>query len=92
MSNITKHNTKQEREDRNGIQSWIYLLISRNTVSVDDLLERSSEGICLNVSRVFGLGLHLSQRNKGREDLVQQSSFLLLYPYLAHHDVVCFLK
>lgn len=60
MSNIPEHNTEQEREDWNSIQSRVYLLIPRNTVGVDDLLERGCEGVRLNMGGMLGLGLHLS--------------------------------
>ena len=39
MANITEHNAKKERESHNGKDTWIDLLVSWNTVGVDDLLE-----------------------------------------------------
>ena len=49
MTNITEHNSKEEREDGDGIQSRIHFLISGNTISVHNLLEWGCELIDLEI-------------------------------------------
>jgi hypothetical protein len=47
MANITEHDSKQEWECDASKHSWVYLLVVRDTVSVDNVLEGSSEFISL---------------------------------------------
>ncbi len=53
MSNIAEHHTEQEWENRDGIKGWVDLLVARDTVGVDDLLEGGGEGVGLDVGWVF---------------------------------------
>ena len=39
MTYITKHDTEQEWEGHNSEHSWVYFLVVRDTISVDNLLE-----------------------------------------------------
>lgn len=50
MTDITEHDTEKEGENGNGEESRVYFLVSWHTVSVNDLLEWSSEGVHLEVS------------------------------------------
>jgi len=45
MTNITKHNTKQEWESNDSKYRWIYFLIHGDTIGVNDFLENTSEFI-----------------------------------------------
>ena len=92
MTHITEHNTEQEGENRNGVQSRIYLLVSGNTVSVDDFLEGRCESVGLDVGWVLCFGLHFSQRYERRENLVKQACLLLLNPNFSDHNVVSFFE
>ena len=49
MSNISKHNAKQEGESNDGENCRVCLLEHGHTVGVDDLLKDTSELICLNI-------------------------------------------
>ena len=60
MSNITKHDTKQEWENWNCIKCWVYFLISWDTISVDNFLEWSCKCICFNMGWILCLWFHLS--------------------------------
>lgn len=51
MSNITKHDTKQEWESYHCENSWVDFLVHGNTISVNDFLEDIRELVCLDVSR-----------------------------------------
>lgn len=92
MANIAEHDTKQEREDGNGVQGWVDFLISGNTVCVDDLLEWRCESVRFNVCWTFGLCLHLSQGDERWKNLIQKAGLLLFDPNLANHDIVSFLQ
>ena len=50
MTNVTKHNTKQEWEGNYGENSWVHLLVHWNTISIDDFLECVGEFIRFDVS------------------------------------------
>jgi len=88
MSDISEHDTKEERKDGNRVQCRINLLISGNTIRVDNLLERGRESVRLDMRRILGVRLHLTQRHERWKNLVQESCFLFLHPYFAHHYVV----
>ena len=50
MSNITKHDSKQEGEHDNGEHSWVDLSVPRYSVGVDDFLEGCGEVVGSEVS------------------------------------------
>jgi hypothetical protein len=45
VSNISEHDTEQEWEGHAGKHCWVHLFVSRDTVSVDNLLEDNCEFI-----------------------------------------------
>lgn len=47
MDDITKHDTKLERESNNGENSWVHFFVVRNAISVYYLLECPGEFICI---------------------------------------------
>ena len=49
MANVTVHHSKQEWERHNQSYPGVCLLVCRNGVLVYDLLEHSSELVCLEV-------------------------------------------
>lgn len=51
MANIAKHDSEHEREEHHSKETRVYLLIARDTVGVDNLLEWPSELIDLEVGR-----------------------------------------
>lgn len=51
MTNITEHDTEQERECHNCEQTWVDFFITRHTVGIDDQLEDRLEFVQLEVSR-----------------------------------------
>ena len=55
MSNITEHYSKKERKGDTCKISWINLLIYRNTVCIDNLLECSGELIGFEICRSFDI-------------------------------------
>ena len=90
MTNITKHDSEQEGEDGNGKESRVDLLVSWNTVSVNDLLEGSSEVISFEVSWWFFEGGRLPHcDNVGKREL-KHSSFVLGNPYFGNHGAAWF--
>lgn len=92
MTNITKHHSEEERKDGNSKECWVDLLVSRDTISVDDLLEGCSELVHFKVCRWFFVRNRLSDRDSRREQLHQETFLLLSDPYLGNHSVELLLK
>lgn len=67
VADITKHDSKEEREDGYSEKCGVDFLISRDTISVDDLLEWCSELIHFEVCRWFLVRNRLSDRNSRRQ-------------------------
>ena len=85
MTNITKHDSEQEGEDGNGKEGRINLLVSWNTVSVNNLLEGSSEVISFEVSWWFFESGRLPHCDNVGESELKHSSFVLGNPYFGNH-------
>jgi hypothetical protein len=51
MSGISEHYSKNVRERNNSEQSWIYFLVGRDAIGVNDLLKRLSESISFYICR-----------------------------------------
>lgn len=61
MTNITKHDGKQERERDNGEQTRVDLAVTRNTIGIDDVLEALGEFVGAVVSGGCFLGRELGE-------------------------------
>jgi hypothetical protein len=51
MSNVAKHDPKEERESHCGKIGRVYLLVSWNSICINDLLKDLSEGVSRYVGR-----------------------------------------
>ncbi len=51
MSNVAKHDPKEERESHCGKIGRVYLLVSWNSIGINDLLKDLSEGVSRYVGR-----------------------------------------
>ena len=66
MPDVAKHDSEQEGENGDGEEGRVDLLVTWNTVSVDDLLEGSSELVDLEVCRRLRVGLRLTHSDDWR--------------------------
>ena len=92
VTNITEHDSEEEREDGNGEECGVDFLISRNAVSADDLLEGCGELVHFEVGGRFLVRNGLSDGNSRGEQFHQETFFLLSDPYLGNDCVEFFLK
>lgn len=92
MTDVTEHDSEEEWEDGNSEKSWINFLVSRDTVSVDDLLEWCSELVHLEVCWWLLVRNGLSNGNSRRKQFHQEAFLLLSDPYLGNHSVELFLE
>ena len=85
MTYISKHHSKQKWKDCYREQSWIHLLISWNTISVNNLLERSCKIICFEMSWWTLISSWLSHGDNMRKSKLKKSRFIFRNPDLSNH-------
>lgn len=90
VTDITEHDSEEEGEDWDGIESRVDFTITRHSVGINDFLEGGSEGINLEMCWRLANRLRLSQAHKRRNKGEQQSDFLRRDPDAATHNIAIF--
>ena len=91
MANITKHHSKKEWENGNGIECWIDFLVPRHTICVNNFLESGCELVDLEMSGRFCIWFFFSDAHKGRNQRVHQANFVSRDPDPSTHNLPIFL-